>query len=118
MIAVFAALRLEVQRFLRRVDVRERARLGSFPVTLGDYEGRPLLVCHTGIGSRAAEAATAVVGRYRPEFVFSVGLAGALSPECAVPLTTPLENLKTLVTVAEGMSGKTSGWHDTERNAL
>jgi adenosylhomocysteine nucleosidase len=84
MIAVFAALRLEVQRFLRRVDVRERARLGSFPVTLGDYEGRPLLVCHTGIGSRAAEAATAVVGRYRPESVFSVGLAGALSPGFAV----------------------------------
>jgi adenosylhomocysteine nucleosidase len=84
MIAVFAALRLEVQRFLRRVDVRERARLGRFPVTLGEYEGRPLLVCFTGIGSRAAEAAATVLGRYRPESVLSVGLAGALSPECAV----------------------------------
>ena len=84
MIAVFAALRLEVQRFLRRVDVRDRARLGGFPVTLGEYEGRPLLVCHTGIGSRAAEAAATVLGRYRPEIVLSVGLAGALSPECTV----------------------------------
>jgi len=84
MIAVFAALRLEVQRFLRRVDVRDRARLGGFPVTLGEYEGRPLLVCHTGIGSRAAEAAASVLGRYRPEFVLSVGLAGALSSEYAV----------------------------------
>ncbi len=84
MIAVFAALRLEVQRFLRRVDVRDRARLGGFPVTLGEYDGHPLLACHTGIGSRAAEAATTVLGRYRPEFVLSVGLAGALSPDCAV----------------------------------
>jgi adenosylhomocysteine nucleosidase len=41
-------------------------------------------VCHTGIGARAAEAAATVLGRYRPEFVLSVGLAGALSPEYAV----------------------------------
>jgi len=84
MIAVFAGLRLEVQRFLRRVDVRDRACLGGFPVTLGEYEGRPLLVCHTGVGSRAGEAAATVLGQYRPESVLSVGLAGALSPECAV----------------------------------
>ncbi len=84
MIAVFAALRLEVQRFLRRVDVRDRDHLGGLPVTLGDYEGRPVLVCHTGMGSRAAVAAATVLGRYRPEFVLSAGLAGALSPECAV----------------------------------
>lgn len=84
MIAIFAALRLEVQRFLRRLDVRDRARLGGFPVTLGEYGGRPLLVCHTGIGRRAAEAVATVLGRYRPEFVLSVGLAGALSPQFAV----------------------------------
>lgn len=84
MIAVFAALRLEVQRFLRRVDVRDSTRLGGFPVTLGDYEGHRLLVCHTGIGSRATEAVAAVLGQHRPAFVLSVGLAGALSPEFAV----------------------------------
>ncbi len=84
MVALFAALRLEVQRFLRRLDVRERTRPGGFPVTLGEYRGRPLLVCHTGIGQRAAEAADMVLGRYRPEVVLSVGLAGALSPERAV----------------------------------
>jgi nucleoside phosphorylase len=84
MIAVFAGLRLEVQRFLRRVDVRDRACLGGFPVTLGEYESRPVLVCHTGVGSRAGEAAATVLGQYRPESVLSVGLAGALSPECTV----------------------------------
>jgi adenosylhomocysteine nucleosidase len=84
MIAVFAALRLEVQRFLRLVDVRDRAQPSGFPVTLGEYEGRSLLVCRTGMGSRAAEAASAVLGRYRPDVVLSVGLAGALSPECVV----------------------------------
>lgn len=84
MIALFAALRLEVQRFLRRLDLRDRVPLEGFPVTLGEYEGRSLLVCHTGIGLRAAEAAAAVLGRYRPTVVLSVGLAGALSPECAV----------------------------------
>lgn len=84
MIAVFAGLRVEVQRFLRRVDVRDRACLEGFPVTLGEYKGRPLLVCHTGIGSRAGDAAASVLGQYRPGSVLSVGLAGALSPECTV----------------------------------
>jgi len=84
MIAVFAALRLEVQRFLRRADVRDHTRLCGFPMTLGEYDGQPLMICHTGIGSRAAEAAATVLGRYRPEFVLSVGLAGALSPQYSV----------------------------------
>lgn len=83
MIALFAALQIEVQRFLRRLDVRDHARWGGFPLVVGEYGGRSLLVCRTGMGRQAAEAVEAVLARYRPEALLSVGLAGALSPELA-----------------------------------
>jgi len=84
MIALFAALQLEVQPFLRRLRVRSPSGLSGFPVILGEYHGLPVLVCRTGLGQRAGEGASTVLGRYRPEGVLSVGLAGALSPECRV----------------------------------
>lgn len=84
MIALFAALQIEVQRFLRHLEAVERLQVDGFPVTVGDLAGRQLLVCRAGLGRRAAEAAATVLARYRPEAVLSVGLAGALSPECAV----------------------------------
>ncbi len=84
MIALFAALELEVRPFLRRLDVRDRAPLGGYALTVGEYDGQRLLVCRTGMGRRAGEAADAVLGHYRPDAVLSVGLAGALSPEYVV----------------------------------
>ncbi len=84
MIALFAALQLEVQRFLGRLDIRDRLPLPGYALTVGEYGGQGLLVCRTGMGRRAGAAAAAVLGRYRPEAVLSVGLAGALSPECEV----------------------------------
>ncbi len=84
MIAVFAAMRLEVEPFLRRLDGQERRRVGAFPITTGRCGGQALLVCCTGVGPRAGEAAAAVLDAYAPEAVLSVGLGGALSPECRV----------------------------------
>ncbi|MEE8346403.1 MAG: hypothetical protein V3S20_03545 [Dehalococcoidia bacterium] len=84
MIALFAAMRLEVQRFLRRLEVRDHSRLEGFPVTLGEYGGRPVLVCLTGMGRRAEAAVRAVLDRHQPRMVLSVGVGGALSPELSV----------------------------------
>ena len=80
MIALFAALELEVRPFRRRLDVRERAPLAGYALTVGEYGGQRLLVCRTGMGRRAGEAADAVLGRYRPDALPPVGLAGALYP--------------------------------------
>ncbi|MEE8386095.1 MAG: hypothetical protein V3S01_09275, partial [Dehalococcoidia bacterium] len=79
MIALFAALQLEVQRFLGRLDIRDRLSLPGYALTVGEYGGQRLLIGRTGMGQRAGEAAAAVLGRYRPDAVLSVGLAGALS---------------------------------------
>ncbi len=84
MIALFAALQLEIQRFLGRLDIRDGLSLPGYALTLGEYGGQGLLVCRTGMGLRAGAAAAALLERYRPEAVLSVGLAGALSPACRV----------------------------------
>jgi adenosylhomocysteine nucleosidase len=81
MIAVFAAMTLEVAGFERRLADRERAAVGGYPVCLGEHEGKPVLVCRTGIGRRAEAAARAVLDRYQPGLVLSVGVGGALNPE-------------------------------------
>jgi nucleoside phosphorylase len=77
-------MRLEVQRFIRRMDLGERMSVGEFPVMVGECHGRPVMVCYSGIGRRAGEAAGSVLRKYRPDAVASVGLGGALSPECVV----------------------------------
>ncbi|HEU4760263.1 MAG TPA: hypothetical protein VFT91_09825 [Dehalococcoidia bacterium] len=84
MIAVFAAMRLEVEPLLRRLEAQERRQVGPFLASVGTLSGRPLLVCCTGAGPRAGEAAASLLDAYAPEAVLSVGLGGALSPECRV----------------------------------
>lgn len=56
------------------------ADVDGFPV----YEGGEILVCKTGIGRRAGQAAEAVLGRHVPRLVVSVGVAGGLLPEMSV----------------------------------
>lgn len=84
MIVLFAALSPEIQWFLRRLAVVERLPVEGFMVTVGELNQRPLLICRTGIGRRAGEAAAAVLGRYRAEAALAVGLAGGLAPRCRV----------------------------------
>lgn len=81
MIALIAALQLEIQPLLRRLDGIEEARAEGFRVALGRYAGAQLLLCQSGPGRRAAEAARLVLERYHPTAVISIGVAGALSPE-------------------------------------
>lgn len=84
MIAIFAALALEVERFARRLAALERLSAEGFLLSLGEYDQQPLLICRTGIGRRAGQAAAAVLARYRVDAALSIGLAGALSPQWRV----------------------------------
>jgi adenosylhomocysteine nucleosidase len=81
MIALFAALEMETRPILQRLRGAQRSRFGGFPVAIGSYLGQPVLLCQTGLGKRAAAAATVVIDHYLPQAVVSYGLAGALSPD-------------------------------------
>ena len=81
MIALIAALQLEIQPLLRRLDGIDRHRVGGFPVALGQFAGKPVVVCQSGLGRRAGEASQLVLERYRPQAAVSFGVAGALSPQ-------------------------------------
>ncbi len=81
MIALFAALEMEARPVLRRLRGAQRSRFGGFPVAIGSYLGQPVLLCQTGLGQRAAAAATVIIDHYLPQAVVSYGLAGALSPD-------------------------------------
>ncbi len=84
MIAVFAAMSRELAGLERRLVERERADAGGYPVRLGDYGGKPVLICRTGLGRRAEGALRVVLDRHRPWLVLSAGLGGALNPELRV----------------------------------
>ncbi len=81
MIALIAALQLEIQPLLRRLDGIDWYRVGGFPVALGQLAGKPVVVCQGGLGRRAGEASQLVLERYRPQAAVSFGVAGALSPQ-------------------------------------
>ncbi len=80
MIAVFAAMDAEAQPLLRAASLRGSGETAGFPVTHADFAGSAALVCRTGLGRRAAEAAEAVLASFSAKAVLSVGTAGGLSP--------------------------------------
>jgi len=79
-IAIFAAMESEVSVALQWAKNVRRTEVDGFPLS----EAKGLVVCQTGIGPRAREAAVTVVGRTSPAVVMSVGVAGGLSPKHSV----------------------------------
>jgi len=77
MIAVFAAMEIEVQACLTSMSNTRRTELQGLPV----YEAEGAVICQTGIGARAQEASEAALARYEPAVAVSVGVAGGLSPK-------------------------------------
>jgi len=51
--------------------------VAGFPV----LEANGAVICQTGLGRRAKDAADAVIGRYPSSVVLSIGVAGGLSPK-------------------------------------
>lgn len=80
MIAVFAALQSEVSACLASLAVTETRDVAGFSVT----EAEGAVVCQTGLGRRAREAAAAVIDEYHPGTVLSVGIAGGLHEDIGV----------------------------------
>ncbi len=71
----------EVQPLLRAAALRNSGQAAGFPVMHVDFGGRGAVICRTGLGRRAAEAAAAVLAGFPAKAVLSVGTAGGLSQE-------------------------------------
>lgn len=80
MILIFAAMQTEVGTCLSWLREYREAEVDGFPV----LEAEGAVICQTGLGRRAKEAADAVIARYPSSVVLSIGVAGGLSPrlEC------------------------------------
>ena len=75
MILVFAAMEPEVRACFGGGAIGASRDVAGFPV----YEADDLAVCQTGLGRRSHDAATSVLGQFKPEIVLSVGIAGGLA---------------------------------------
>ena len=77
MIAVFAAMQPEVSACLTWTSNIRQTEVQGFPL----YEIEGAMICQTSLGTRAREAAEAVLASYAPAVALSVGVAGGLSPK-------------------------------------
>ena len=80
MIVVFAAMGVEVRACLGALSGARETTMAGFPA----IESEGVIVCQTGLGRRAHEAASAILPQVRARAVFSVGTAGGLAPDIEV----------------------------------
>lgn len=79
MIAVLAAVEIELAGLRRRLRRCQRLSGERQATWLGYHGDQTVLLCCTGVG-RAEELAANLLDRHRPSLVLSVGSAGALAP--------------------------------------
>ena len=75
MIAIFAAMDTEVAACFGGNTPADHHDAGGFLM----HRDGEIVVCRTGIGRRAGEAAEAILSRHSPRLALSVGVAGALA---------------------------------------
>lgn len=74
MILVFAAMQPEVSACLGWMREYRQTEIEGFPA----LEADGAIICQTGLGRRAKDAAEALITRFPPDAVLSVGVAGGL----------------------------------------
>ncbi|UCH86201.1 MAG: hypothetical protein JSU97_06595 [Dehalococcoidia bacterium] len=85
MIAIIAALDVELSPLERRAKAKRCPSPPWPPTREGTLAGRQVLVARTGMGSaRAQEATSALIQHHSPEAILSIGLAGSLTDELRV----------------------------------
>lgn len=80
MIAIFAAMNVEVRACLSALPGANERSIGGFPVIVSETA----LICQTGLGRQANDAANALLTELSPRVLLSVGTAGGLSPDIGV----------------------------------
>lgn len=85
MIIVFAAMQCEFCSLPKRLKMSRKNDCSGFTVFEGGCGDAELILVRMGVGAVAAQrAVTAVLERYSPQFVLSIGLAGAVINEFAL----------------------------------
>jgi len=80
-LAVVAALDDEIRIIRSRMDVDSRVHIRPSLFTLGQYEGKPLILVRGGMGMDSMRRAMEyLVERYRPDFCLHVGYCGGADP--------------------------------------
>ena len=85
MLAVFVGILIEQWAVQRCLDVLDVRGLRDYPVVMGSYGGKPVLLCRTGLGrARGAEAAQAVLQAYAPTAFVSLRMADSVRGDLRV----------------------------------
>lgn len=81
MLALLAAMKLEIEPLKRQMEIQKESKIGGCLVYEGKYLGQPALLVQTGVGGHRAEAATKyVLDNYQVQAIISLGFAGGLVP--------------------------------------
>ena len=84
-VGMIAAMSTEIAPLLKRVDVRERLRIGGFRAWRFHLADKDCLLVETGIGTRrAGEAARALLAVRRAGLLLSFGIAGAVEADLRI----------------------------------
>ncbi len=85
MLAIFVGILAEQRAIERRIDVLEHGEIDGFPLAMGSYGDKAVLVCRTGLGEeRAVRATQAVVGAYSLTAIVSVRMVGSVPDDLRV----------------------------------
>jgi len=80
-IAITFALPEESKDFVARLGNVRIMRRGSLPVISGEYAGKQITICHTGVGEESCRTQiTVFLQNTRPDCLISSGFAGGLDP--------------------------------------
>ncbi len=84
-VAVFAALRVEIDLLVASLEHARRADVAHWPVWIGEFSGRSVVLALAGMGKVNTAALAGVVWeRHRPHTMVFTGVAGALDPTLQV----------------------------------
>ncbi|MBF8299316.1 MAG: mtnN, partial [Dehalococcoidia bacterium] len=81
MLVFMSALGGELHHVERLLKRREFVNIGGFSALSGEIHGVDVLLVRSGMGRlRVCEATEAVLLKYRPGAIFSLGYAGSVTP--------------------------------------
>jgi adenosylhomocysteine nucleosidase len=79
-IGIIAALRQEIDPFMKGLEASRSETVGSFVIHQGEVSGRPVSLVISGVGRKAAANATrALIESCGPGLIVSTGFAGGLA---------------------------------------
>jgi len=80
-IGIIGAMNEEVEKFRQTMVIEESRSVAGISFFVGEFEGRPVVVCQCGVGKvNAAMCTQILIDRFAVDQVIFTGVAGALVP--------------------------------------